>query len=497
MNAQWPVLIVILPFLFGLFATIIGSFKKEWALPTILVGLAGSFYSAIKTLCLVAQEGKIIYKMAGWSYEKFPIGIEYMVDHLNGTVLVMVTGVALLVAIFSKESVKQELPENIVPFYTLFSLLITGLAGMTITGDAFNLYVLLEISALSGYALLAFGRGRAYLATFNYLIMGSIGACFYLLGVGYVFLKTGHLNMAEISNVTLALHASKAFFVGFIFIMIGVWVKMAFFPLHSWLPNAYTYAPTATSCIAAPLMTKVSVYIMLRMMITVFSVDYVFNVLQLQQGIIILSIIAILVGSAYALLQRNVKKMLTYLIVAEIGYMVGGAWLGNQSGLIGATYHILADGLMTVCLFMAVGAITYKLGSSSFDKLDGVMQKMPLTMVGFLVAAFSMIGIPPTAGFFSKWYLIKGGIIAGQWFFVTALVISSFVNAILFFRIIEIAYFGNLKDGHGHETHKRNEAPLSMLIPLWISAIAIIGLGLYTSEVVTNFIVPIIPNAWL
>ena len=497
MSTQWPVLIVILPFLFGLFATIIGSFKKDWALPTIIIGLMGSFIAALKTLCLVAEKDQIIYKLAGWSYKKFPIGIEYAVDHLNAIVLVMITFVALLVAFYSKHSVEKELPENKVAFYTLFSMLITGLTGMTITGDAFNLYVLIEIAALSSYALIAFGRSKAYLATFNYLIMGSIGACFYLLGVGYVFLKTGALNMGEISMMTVALHGSKAFFIGFIFIMIGVWVKMAFFPLHSWLPNAYTYAPTATSCLVAPLMTKVSVYIMLRMMVTVFSVDYTFNVLQLQQGVMILAVIAILVGSAYALLQRNLKKMLTYLVVAEIGYMVGGAWLGNKAGLVGATYHILADGLMTVCLFMAVGAIYYKLGSVSFDKLDGLMQKMPITMVGFLVAAFSMIGIPPTSGFFSKWYLIKGGIIAEQWFFVSALIISSFINAILFFRIIEIAYFGHLKDGQAHDTYKRDEAPLSMLIPLLISAVAIVGLGLFTNEVVTNFIVPIIPNAWL
>ena len=497
MSIQWPVLIVVLPLFGGLLATVIGAFKKDWALPTILIGLIASFYASLKTLFMVAEQGSLVYKLGGWSYKQYPIGIEYAVDHLNAIVLVMITAVSVLVAMFSKHSIDKECPESKVAFYTLFSLLITGLSGMTITGDAFNLYVLLEIAALSSYGLIALGRSRAYLATFNYLIIGSIGACFYLLGVGYVFLKTGTLNMSEISTMTVALHGSTAFFVGFIFIMIGVWVKMAFFPLHAWLPNAYTNAPTATSCLVAPLMTKVSVYIMLRMMISVFSIDYVFNVLQLQQGIMILAVVSILVGSAYALLQRNLKKMLTYLIVAEIGYMVGGAWLGNSAGFIGATYHILADGLMTVCLFMAVGAITYRVGSSSFDKLEGVMQKMPLTMVGFIIAAFSMIGIPPTSGFFSKWYLIKGGIMADQWLFVTALILSSFMNAILFFRIIEIAYFGNLKDGHAPQEHQRHEAPLSMLIPLLISAAAIIGLGLYTSDVVTQFIVPMIPTEWL
>ena len=193
--------------------------------------------------------------------------------------------------------------------------------------------------------------------------------------------------MAEMSMTLLTLHASQAVFVGFIFVMVGVWVKMAF-PLHAWLPNAYTFAPTATSCLVSPLMTKVSVYIMIRFMITVFSLDYVFNVVHLQQLIIWLSVIAMLAGSGYALLQKDLKKMLTYLIVAESGYMVGGAWIGNAAGLSGAIYHIVADGLMTATLFMVVGAIVYKVGSASIDKCEGLFQRMPLTMLAFLVGAF-------------------------------------------------------------------------------------------------------------
>ena len=187
MMSQWPVIIVMSPFFAGLIAAILGLYKKSLTLPTVIIGLIISVIAALKTASLVVANGPLRYKLAGWSYEKFPVGIEYNIDHLNITVLVMITVVALLVAIFSKHSIIKECPENLVSFYVLFSLLITGLTGITITDDAFNLYVMIEIAALSSYALIAFGKARAYLATFNYLIMGSIGACFYLLGVGYVF----------------------------------------------------------------------------------------------------------------------------------------------------------------------------------------------------------------------------------------------------------------------------------------------------------------------
>lgn len=498
MTSQWPIIIIAAPLFAGILATIFGALNKKASFWVVISGLVLSFLASIQTLCLVSENGPLTYKLAGWSYSKFPIGIEYMVDQLNGLVLLMIATVALLVGVFSFKSVKKELPDFIPAFYTLFSLCVTGLLGMTITGDAFNLYVLLEISALSSYALLALGRGRAYLATFNYVLVGSIGACFYLLGVGYLFLKTGALNMSEMSMALVSLHASQAVFVGFVFIMVGVWVKMAFFPLHAWLPNAYTFAPTATSCLVSPLMTKVSVYIMIRFMITVFSLDYVFNVVHLQQLIIWLSVVAILAGSGYALLQKDLKKMLTYLIVAEIGYMVGGAWIGNAAGLTGAIYHIVADGLMTATLFMVVGAIVYKRGSASIDKCEGLFQRMPLTMIAFLVAAFSMIGIPPTAGFFSKWYLIKGGILSGQWLFIAALVISSFVNAVLFFRIIERAYFGSFSSPSQEIPRAaKDDAPLSMLIPILVSALLIVFVGIYSNQIITDYILPIVSNVVL
>jgi len=433
------------------------------------------------------DQGVVLYKLGGWDP---PWGIAYYVDHLNGLVLVVVSIVALINLIASKKSIEQEFPEKTGPFYTLYVLMVTGLLGIVVTGDAFNLYVLLEIASLTGYGLLAMGGGRGPLATINYLYMGTIGACFYLLGVGYLYIVTGSLNMVDIAQILPSLYQSKAVLAAFIICMVGVWLKMAFFPLHAWLPNAYTYAPSASSSLIAPLMTKVMIYVMIRLILTVFTPQFSFTVLAVNESIVWLAVIAIVMGAVLALAERNLKKMLTYIIIAEVGYMVGGAWLGNRAGMTGAILHIVNDALMTLCVFLVVGNIVYKIKGHTFDDLKGLFRKMPFTMGAFVVGALSIIGVPPTCGFFSKWYLISGGIAAGHYGFVVALLFSSLVNVVLFFRIIELGYFEPFSDhhGHNHQSEPIDEAPLSMLVPLIIVAAGLVVVGMYTGDIVTRII---------
>jgi multicomponent Na+:H+ antiporter subunit D len=490
---QAPALLVIIPLLSALLINMVGLINRRYCLPVAVLGIFGSFAASVITLIRVMENGVISYRLGGWSP---PFGIEYAIDHFNGLVLVTVSFVSLLAVIFSKESIKQELPEKIPQFYTLFVLLVTGLLGMTATGDAFNLYVLLEISALTGYALIAMGGNRALVASFNYVILGTIGASFYLLGVGHLYIMTGSLNMADLLTILPDLYSLNAVFIALLLILVGTWIKMAFFPVHGWLPNAYTFAPSAAGCLVAPLVTKVSVYIMIRIMLSVFSPLYVYSIVGLSETVVWMAVIAILSGSILALAQTDFKKMLTYLIVAEVGYMVGGAWLASSTGLTGAILHIVNDALMTLCLFIFAGIVIYKKGGHQLQDLAGLYKKMPVTMAAFTVGALSMIGVPPTAGFFSKWYLILGAIDAGRYHFMAALLISSLVNAILFFKIIEIAYFEPKVDHHGGETEKNiiDEAPLSMLVPLIIVALSLIIIGLYSGDIVTNIIHHSVPT---
>jgi multicomponent Na+:H+ antiporter subunit D len=497
MSQQYPALLVVVPLLAALVICIAGWINKRFCFPIAVAALGVAAYSCIGLLLRVLDEGVIVYKLGGWDP---PMGIAYYVDHLNGLVLAVVSVVAFLNLIASKKSIELELPDKTAPFYALYVLQVTGLLGIVVTGDAFNLYVLLEITALSGYAMLAMGEDRAPLSTLNYLYMGTIGACFYLLGVGYLYIVTGSLNMVDIANILPPIYESKAVLAAFIICIVGVWLKMAFFPLHAWLPNAYTHAPSAASSLIAPLVTKVMIYVMIRLILTVFTPEFSFNILAISKPIVWLAVVAVFMGAILALAQRDLKKMLTYIIVAEVGYMVGGAWLGNRAGMTGAILHIVNDALMTLCAFLVVSNIVYKLRGYAFDDLKGLFRKMPFTMGAFVVAALSIIGVPPTCGFFSKWYLISGAIQAGQYAFMVALLFSSLVNVVLFFRVIEICYYEPFSDhhGHGHDHHEEPpmaEAPLSMLVPLYIVAAGLILVGIYTSDIVSNVIEFAIPKS--
>jgi multicomponent Na+:H+ antiporter subunit D len=385
-------------------------------------------------------------------------------------------------------------------FYTLYVLFVTGLMGIVVTGDAFNLYVLLEIASLTGYGLLAMGEERAPLATLNYVFMGTIGACFYLLGIGYLYIATGSLNMADISRLLPAIYSSKAVLTAFIICFVGVSLKMAFFPLHAWLPNAYTFASSPATGLIAPLMTKVMVYVMIRLMLSVFTPAYVFDALRAARTIPWLAVVAIVMGAILALQARDLKRMFAYVIVAEVGYMVGGAWLGNRTAMTGAILHIVNDALMTLCVFLAVGSITFRVKGYAFTDLKGLFRKMPWTMAGFVAAALAIIGVPPTCGFFSKWYLLLGAIQAGHYGFVGALLFSSLVNVVLFFRVLEIAYFEpEAQHGHGREaaTDKVTEAPWPMVVPLLAVAAGLILVGVFTGDIVRGVIDHALPEGLL
>jgi multicomponent Na+:H+ antiporter subunit D len=425
------------------------------------------------------HEGVIHYYVGSWLP---PWGIELVVDHLNAMMLVLITGSSLLVAIYSKRSLEAELPDKTVYFYTLFLLQVTGFAGIVITGDVFNLFVFLEIASLSGYALIASGEEGAPLAAFRYLILGTVGACFYLLGVGYLYMVTGSLNLADLAEILPRLYGSKVVLVAFAFFMVGIALKMALFPLHMWLPDAYTKAPSAASALIAPLMTKIAVYIMLRIMFTLFRPYF---------SIELLPVTKIMLYAVMALAQRDFKRMLCYVVIAEVGYMVGGVGVANAVAIKGAILHILNDVVMTLGLFAVAGILAYKVKNHEITAFENIFRKMPLTMAAFLVVALSVIGVPPTCGFFSKWYLIQGSVMAGNWTFVVALLFSSLVNIILFFRNIETGYYDFGTPGAQH-THTEgtvvSEAPLSMLIPTYIVAAAIILIGIYNQSILVNVI---------
>lgn len=488
-----PVLIIVVPLMAALINIILCLRWRALSFPLMIAALSVSAVSSFLSLNTVIDTGTIHYHLGGWAA---PWGIEYVIDHLSGFVAVIVSFVSLVIAVYSRKGIEQEFPNKTVYFHSLYLLLVTGLLGIVVTGDIFNLYVFLEIASLAGYALVAIGPDkRAPLAAFNYVIMGTIGACFYLLGVGYLYIMTGTLNIADLSRLLPGMYHSHVIQVAFAFFMVGLAVKIALFPLHRWLPDAYTLAPSSVSALAASTMTKVGAYVMIRIMFTVFQPLFSIEVLPVTPLLGWVAAAAVLFGCGYALAQTELKRMLTYILIAEVGYIVLGVSFANRTGLTGSILHILNDSFMMACLFLAVGAIVYKTKNATIEKMSQLHKTMPLTMTAFVVGGASVAGIPPTAGFFSKWYLVLGAIEAGKWVFATVLLISSLMTAIVFFRIIERVYFTAAGPGQGERVKAvMDEAPLSMLIPILVMAAGILVLGLFSGRIISTVIQFAVPS---
>ncbi len=469
-----PVLTVVIPLIAGFLTPIIGWIDRKlcwyWVMLTMFVVLL----MTSSNLYTVITSGTIHYHLGGWTP---PIGIEYVIDLLNGFVCIIIAFIGLMVGIYSIESITKELPNKIIPFYSIFLLLVTGLMGMTITGDIFNFYVFLEISSLAAYALIAMGdRGDGVVASFNYLIMGTVAASFILLGIGYLYAVTGSLNIADMQGLLPGIYDSRVVLAALAFFMVGFSIKVGLFPLHAWLPDAYTHAPSAASALIAGLMTKVGAYAMIRFMFSVFTPEFVIDITRMAEILTWAAALAIIVGSVLAIAQSDIKRMLAYSSISQIGYILLGVGLVNVIGMQGGLLHILNHSLMKCALFLVAGAIFYKTGIRNLHQFQGLGKKMPVTTTVFLIAGLSMIGVPGTVGFTSKWYLALGSIEAGQWIFVIVILISSLLNIVYFWRV-----FDNIWFGHPHEVEhiKRDEAPLSMLIPMVILAALCIFFGLF------------------
>jgi len=489
---QAPILILAVPLLFAIVTPLIGWWRKEVCYPWVIAALSASACFSMLTVYQVLTGGTIHYRLGDWAP---PYGIEYVIDHLNAIMLVLISFTSCLVAVYSKKSVEVELPGKTVYFYTIFLLQVVGFQGIVITGDLFNLYVFLEVASLTGYALIAVGEKGSLLASFRYLIMGTVGACFYLLGVGYLYIVTGSLNIADLAAILPTLYSSKVVLVAFAFFVAGVAVKMALFPLHVWLPDAYTRAPSVSSALLAPLMTKISIYVMIRIIFTVFQPNFSLTVLPAAPILVWISIVAIAAGAFMALAQKDFKRMVCYIVVAEVGYMVGGISLANPTAIKGAILHLVNDPVMTLGLFAIAGIVMIQKKGHALSDFKGAFQTMPFTMTMFVIIALSVIGVPPTGGFFSKWYLIHGAVIAGNWFFVAVLLGSSLINVILFFRIFEIAFGFHEDHHHGSHAHPAmQEAPLLMLVPTGVVALVVLALGFYNQSIVHYFIRHTVPN---
>lgn len=480
-----PVLVVVVPLIGGILTTLVGRGIKPWAFATWITGFVFALTLRLFALVEASPTGYISYELGNWPAFW---GIEYRVDQLNAFVLLVVAGIAFLTTIYACRSVQREIPADRSNFfYAVWLLAITGLLGITMTGDAFNVYVLLEISSLTIYALIAMGKDRdrrALTASLRYLILGSVGASFILLGIGYLLMVTGTLNMSDMHDQLAKLPNAvrhRTVLVAFAFLLVGLSLKMALFPLHMWLPKAYTFAPSAVSALLAATATKVGVYMAFRFLFSIFGVHFSFVAMPSHTILLACASVGVVVSSLNAIRQDNVKRMLAYSSIAQIGYIVMGFSLANRDGIAASLIHIFNHALMKGGMFMAIGAVAYRFGNTDLATLRGLGRRMPWTAGALALGGLSLVGFPLTAGFISKWYLATAAIDAGIWPLVLVILVGSLLALVYIWRLIEALYVQKpTKDAES-----KCEAPLSLVIPAWILVAGSIYFGI-TANFTTN-----------
>ena len=476
MLAHLPILQVIVPLMAAPACLILRRPQLVWMFTLLASAIA--FIISILLLQQVMQTGTISYELGGWSP---PWGIEYRIDKLNAFIALIISGVSTVVLVAAHTSIEKEIPqEKHTLFYILYLLSLTGMLGIVTTGDAFNVFVFLEISSLSAYSLIALGRDRRALwASFQYLIMGTIGATFILIGIGLMYQMTGTLNMVDLATRLPEVAETRTVTTAYVFFIVGVCLKLALFPLHLWLPNAYAHAPSIVTAFFAATSTKVAAYLLIRFTFSIFGVSFSFTTLPMEMVCLTLGLLGIFVASTVAIYQDNIKHVFAYSSVAQIGYMIVGFSMSTNAGLSAMLLHVFNHALMKGALFLALGAVMLRVGSTQLKDFQGLGRQMPLTMAAIVVGGLSLIGVPLTVGFVSKWYLVVAALEKGWWPVAGLVLLGSLLAVVYVWRIVETAYFkAPLAPIAGKEQVK--EAPMAFLLPVWMLVSANVYFGLDT-----------------
>ncbi len=468
-DSHLPVLQVAVPLLGAPLCMIGHCPVRAWVVTQLTTACA--FLISCALLLKVWSDGTILYALGGWAA---PWGIEYRLDALNTPLLVLVSGLGALMALYARRSAALEIAaDRLYLFYIVYLLNLVGLLGVICTGDVFNLFVFIEIASLSSCTLVSLNRDPLALpAAFRYLILGTLGATFILIGIGYLYALTGTLNMADLAKLLPQVQQTRTAAMAYAFITIGLALKFAMFPLHAWLPPVYTRAPSVIAALFAATTTKVFLYVWLRMTFFVFGIDYLFGQLRLDTVLLVLASLGILAGSLTAVFQYNFRRMLAYSSIAQVGYMMLGMVLATSSGLSAGLLYLFNHALIKGALFLAAGCFAWHTGAVSLRQLQGIGRRMPWSAAALMIGAAGLVGVPLSAGFVSKWYLVQA-VLEQQWWLVLPILIGSLLSLVYMWRVAEVLW----QEPADGETGYR-EAPRLMLVPLWTLALAVIWFGI-------------------
>ncbi|NMD33037.1 MAG: monovalent cation/H+ antiporter subunit D family protein [Firmicutes bacterium] len=475
---------------------VLARWKKELCAPLTVLVCGGLFALSLYFGGQLISGGEAIYQaVADWEP---PWGIEIAIEPVSVLMAVLITGLYLLIALYSCRALQKEINEESLGWYYVeFLLCMTAMLGLVITHDIFNMYVFIEVVGISACALVVSKGDRTSTeASLKYLLLATIGSGFILLAIGMLYMITGHLNM-RFAGMVLAETAGQYPYVVWIMMtlfVVGFGIKSALFPLHLWLPDAHASAPSPSSAVLSSLVVKVYIIALFKLFFIVFGNDF-YQQSSVRYLLLILGGAAMLFGSFFAFVQLDLKRRLAYSTVAQLGYIYLGLGLGTSWAIVAAFYHLVVHALMKTCLFLCAGAIDYQTGQRKVTRLQNIGFKMPLTAASFTVAALSMVGLPLTGGFISKYLLAVESMSASYPYFIALIVLSGLLNAAYYFPIIWQFYFVNADQPYEKRTFQRDKIPFSMQLPIVITAAGIVVLGTagvmaydYLQQIVLHFL---------
>lgn len=402
-----------------------------------LIGLAATLTTCLLALFSVALTGRggiLAYNVGGW---RMPIGIGLVLDNLAAFMLVVVNLPAFLIAVYSLDYMERFTAKW--KFHSLFLLMLAGMNGVIVTGDMFNLFVFLEVASIASYALVAFGTERHELeAAFKYAVMGTVASLFILLGIVFLYSYTSTLNMADMAMVLQQKGPGNITLLVSVLFIMGFGLKAALVPFHAWLPDAHPSAPAPISAMLSGLLIKsLGVYALCRIFFNVIGITE--TVLQV---LMFLGALSMVVGVFLAIGQWDLKRLLAYHSISQIGYVVLGIGLGTPLGIVGGLFHLFNHSIFKSLLFLNSGAIEYATGTRDLKKMGGLSANMPVTGATTLTASMSIAGIPPFNGFWSKLIIIMAAVEAHRYGYAVWAVLASVLTLASFTKVMKYAFMG-------------------------------------------------------
>jgi len=463
-----PVLLIAVPLGLAFAIPLFALFWKDAAkyIPPAALG-----FNLVICLLLLPKvfENPVIVSIGGWQP---PFCINLVAGPIGVLFSTIIALVGLLVSIYALDYIKEGAAEK---YHMLYLLLLTGATGVVLTGDIFNLFVFFEILCISSYALVAYLRDKPGIeSAVKYLIQGAVGSSLLLIGIGLLYGQFGTLNMADIAEkITSA--SPISLFVPMVLLITGLGVEAAIFPLNAWLPDAHSSAPSSISAILSGIAIEVGLYAVARVIFTIFGASGILSFLAL------LGILTLLVGEMCAFSQNNIKRMLAYSSIGQIGLILFALAIATSYAVTGGLFQLVSHTLSKALLFLAVGYMIYRAGSMEISALEGMGKKMPLTCLAFTIGAFSLVGLPPFIGFPSKFLIVRAALATEETIFIVLIglvLLGTVIEAAYFFRVVQVIYFKAAKE-NPEVNPERREAPVAALIPMFIFVALIVVVGIY------------------